>query len=111
VALVRHGATNGIEPASARSRHGEQAPVAPYQLTGLSFLKFRGSRRFLWKLEPDFTVFQFQVRGEGAAAFRDKGVEEIGLSCGEKLSRLHFWNLTAEDRFAQLEFARLTIGL
>jgi hypothetical protein len=66
---------------------------------------------FFRKFETDFSVLEFQIRRERSSAFRDEALEKIGFSGGEKLLRLFFRNLAPEDRFAELEFARLSIGL
>src|SRR5437762_14004391 len=63
------------------------------------------ARRFLREFEPDFAIFQFQIRREWAASFRDEAVEKIGLSRGKKFLRLLFWNVEAKNRFAQSKFA------
>ena len=54
---------------------------------------------FLRELETDSAVFRFQIRREWPAAFGDKAVEQVGFSGGEKLLRLFFRNLAAQDRF------------
>src|SRR6476620_7123333 len=74
-------------------------------------LRFADCCRSLWEFETHFAVLEFQIGGEWASTFRNEALEKIGLSSGEKLLRLFFGNLAAENRFAELEFARLSIGL
>ena len=77
-------------------------------MTGLSSLTLAdvrllglvGSRDFLREFETDFSILQFQIRGERTAAFGDEALEEIGLACGKKFQGLFFWNIAAENRFA-----------
>ena len=92
------------------SRRGAPA-VAPTKLAHIRLLGFCASRGFLRELETNFSVIEFQIRRERSSTFRDEAFEKTGFSGGEKLLRLFFRNLAPEDRFAELEFARLSIGL
>ena len=73
--------------------------------------RFLCARGFFRKFEADFLLFQFQIRGERPATFRDEALKKIGLSRAEEFLRLFLWNFAAKDRSAEFEFAWLSIGL
>src|SRR5207237_680755 len=68
---------------------------------------FLWSRLFFFELETNFSVFQFEVSGKGAAFFGNKFVQKIGFSGRNQFMHLFFWNFAMQDVFTNAKVACL----
>src|SRR5205823_1102416 len=70
---------------------------------GFARSRLRRAWRLFGKLETDFPIVQFQVRGKRAASFRDKSRKEVCLARRHQFLRLFFRNRTLQNRFTYAE--------